>query len=90
MAKKRKRKTTRKAGRKSGNETIAKRLVFDRATWDAVELLARDRRKNVLSLIEEALADLLKKYGRSADLRETLELSLKHARKKKAVRKRRL
>jgi hypothetical protein len=61
------------ASRKS--EQVGKRLVFDRETWNAVDLLARDQMKDLQELTDEAFRDLLKKYGRSADFREALRMS---------------
>ena len=55
--------------------TIGKRIRFDRDTWHAVEELARDQMKDLEEVAEEAFRDLLKKHGRSADLREALKLS---------------
>ena len=62
-------------------ELIGKRIQFDRETWQAVELLARDQMKEVQELTEEAFRDLLKKYGRTADFREALRLSVKGPKK---------
>lgn len=59
----------------AGDDTVGKRIVFDRATWDAVDLLAREQMKDLSEITEEAFRDLLKKHGRSADLREALKLS---------------
>jgi hypothetical protein len=71
---------------KSGNakgvvDTVGKRVVFDRATWDAVDVLAREQMKGLPEITEEAFRDLLKKYGRSADLREALKLSARRGKK---------
>lgn len=64
---------------KKDADTIGKRLVFDRETWQAAEMLARDRMQTMQELTEEAFADLLKKHGRSADFREALRLSARAA-----------
>lgn len=56
-------------------EQVGRRLKFDRDTLRAVEQLAEDQMKDMAEIVEEALRDLLKKYGRSADLREQLRLS---------------
>jgi hypothetical protein len=61
--------------------TVGKRVVFDRATWDAVDLLAREQMKDLAEITEEAFRNLLKKYGRSADLREALKLSIRRGKK---------
>jgi hypothetical protein len=58
-----------------GGDTVGKRIVFDRATFNAVEVLARDQMKDLPEITEEAFRDLLKKHGRSADLKEALKLS---------------
>ena len=81
MAKKTKPKI--KAEIKSGSDdTVGKRVVFDRATWDAIDLLAREQMKDIPEITEEAFRDLLKKYGRTADFREALKLSARRAKKK--------
>lgn len=61
---------------------VGKRVQFDRATWEAVDLLAREQMKDIPEITEEAFRDLLKKYGRSADLREALKLSTRRTKKK--------
>jgi hypothetical protein len=58
---------------------VVKRVQFDRATWDAVDLLARAQMKDLPEITEEAFRDLLKKYGRSADFREALKMSARRA-----------
>jgi len=66
------------SGTKSGKaDTVGKRLQFDRETWNAIDLLARDQMKDIQEITEEAFRDLLKKYGRTADTREALRLSAK-------------
>lgn len=72
----------RRAARKrtrDGEDRVGKRVVFDRETWGAVDLLARDQMKDIQELTEEAFRDLLRKYGRSADFREALKLSARAA-----------
>jgi hypothetical protein len=64
------------------NDLIGKRIPFDRATWNAVDLLEREQMKDLPEITEKAFRDLLKKYGRSADFREALKLSARKARKK--------
>jgi hypothetical protein len=54
---------------------IGKRVVFDEATWAAVDLYARDSMKTFQELADEAFADLLKKHGRPSDLRDALRRS---------------
>jgi len=80
MAKKRKA----KAAIATAGDLVGKRIQFDRATWDAVSLLAREQMKDLPEIAEEAFRDLLKKYGRSADFREALKLSARRVGKKGA------
>lgn len=68
---------TRPATKSSAPDQIGKRLLFDRETWNAIDLLARDQMKDLQELTEEAFRDLLKKHGRTADFREALRLSAK-------------
>jgi hypothetical protein len=56
-------------------ETVGKRIRFDRDTWNAIEVLAQDQMKDIVEIVEEAMRDLLKKHGRSADLRQQLRIS---------------
>ena len=79
MAKKSKRKAKAK---QPGDidDLVGKRLQFDRATWNAVDLMRREQMKDLEELAEEALRDLLKKYGRTADVREAFRLSARKAR----------
>lgn len=52
-----------------------KRVQFDPATWQAIDLLARDRMMDFQELADEAFADLLKKHGRPTDLKSALRQS---------------
>jgi hypothetical protein len=52
-----------------------KRVQFDDETWQALDLLSRDQMKDFQELADEAFRDLLRKYGRPADLKEALRLS---------------
>ena len=54
---------------------VGNRVVFDEATWAAVDLYARDSMKTFQELADEAFADLLKKHGRPTDLRDALRRS---------------
>jgi hypothetical protein len=74
---------------KSRPQTVGKRIRFDRDTWNAIEVLAQDQMKDIPEIVEEAMRDLLKKHGRSADLRQQLRLSAaeKTSAEKKAPRK---
>ena len=52
-----------------------KRVQFDDETFKELDLLGRDQMKDFQELADEAFRDLLKKYGRPADLREALRKS---------------
>ena len=54
---------------------IGKRVAFDRATWMAIDLYARDSMKSFQELADEAFRDLLKKHGRPTNLKEMLRQS---------------
>jgi hypothetical protein len=75
-AKKKRTKTAQKRA-----DLVGKRLQFDRETWNAIDLMARDQMKSIEEITEEAFRDLLKKHGRSADFREQLKLSVRAAKK---------
>jgi hypothetical protein len=52
-----------------------KRVQFDDETWQALDLLARDRMATFQELADEAFADLLRKHGRPTDLKSALRQS---------------
>ena len=52
-----------------------KRVQFDDATWQALDLLAQDSMKDFQELAEEAFADLLRKHNRPTDLKSALRQS---------------
>ena len=52
-----------------------KRVQFDDETWQALDVLARDRMMDFQELADEAFRDLLRKYGRPTDLRSALRQS---------------
>jgi hypothetical protein len=79
---KKKRKVPKAAKPPAEDDLVGKRIQFDRATWDSVDLLAREQMKDLAEITEEAFRDLLKKYGRTADVREALKLSARRAKKK--------
>ena len=54
---------------------VGKRVAFDRATWMAFDLYARDSMKSFQELADEAFADLLAKHNRPTDLKEALRRS---------------
>jgi hypothetical protein len=55
-------------------------------TLEALELLARDRKVKLQDLIDEAIADLLKKHRRPVGVREMFAQSLKERGKARAAR----
>ena len=59
----------------SARPEIGKRVAFDRATWMALDLYARDSMKSFQELADEAFADLLAKHGRPVDLKDALRRS---------------
>lgn len=59
----------------SGAKVIGKRITFDRATYVALDLYARDSMKSFQELADEAFADLLAKHGRPTDLKDALRRS---------------
>jgi predicted DNA-binding ribbon-helix-helix protein len=52
-----------------------KRVQLDDETWQALDLLARDRMMDFQELADEAFRDLLRKHGRPTDLKSALRLS---------------
>jgi hypothetical protein len=54
---------------------VGKRVAFDRATWMALDLYARDSMKSFQELADEAFADLLAKHERPVDLKDALRRS---------------
>ena len=81
MAKTKKRSVKVKAKKSDDEDLVGKRLQFDRATWAAIDLMRREQMKDLAELTEEAFRDLLKKYGRTADVREAFRLSARKARR---------
>ena len=55
-----------------------KRVQFDDETWNALDLLARDRMQDFQEVADEAFTDLLRKHGRPIDLK-ALRQSIKDA-----------
>jgi Antitoxin-like ribbon-helix-helix len=60
---------------KSPPGTKRKIIEFDAETWQALHSLALDRMNTVQELVEDAVADLLKKHGRPVTLKEALTAS---------------
>jgi predicted DNA-binding ribbon-helix-helix protein len=52
-----------------------KRVQFDAETWQALDLLARDRMMDFQELADEAFRDLLRKHDRPTDLKSALRQS---------------
>lgn len=51
---------------------IRKRIAFEPETFDALRLLARDRTATLQELMDEAVADLLRKHHRPVTVRDML------------------
>jgi hypothetical protein len=64
-----------------------KRIQFDDWTWQALDLLARDRMMDFQELADEAFSDLLKKHGRPTDLKTALRESAKEEDSKRPASK---
>jgi hypothetical protein len=52
-----------------------KRVQIDAETWQALDLLARDRMMDFQELADEAFRDLLRKHGRPTELLSALRQS---------------
>jgi len=52
-----------------------KLIAFDAETWQALDLLARDRMSTLQELADEAFGDLLRKHNRPVDLKTALRES---------------
>ena len=52
-----------------------KRIQIDDEAWQQLNLLGHDQMKDFQELADEALRDLLKKYGRPVDLKDALRRS---------------
>ena len=59
----------------SSRVEIGKRVVFDKATWLALDLYARDSVRTFQELADEAFADLLRKHQRPTTLKDALRES---------------
>ena len=62
---------------------MRKMVNIDTAALKALELLAADRKMGLQDLVDEALADLLKKHRRPVTTKEMFAESLKGARRKR-------
>ncbi len=54
---------------------MRKLIAFDDETFDKLKQLARDRMGTIQELADEAFADLLRKHGIPADLKDALRKS---------------
>jgi len=54
---------------------VRKLVEFDTETWHALRVLSGDSMKSLQELAEEAFADLLKRHGRPATLKQALRES---------------
>jgi len=59
----------------TGKDTVGKRVTFDRETWNALDLMSRDKMMTLQELADEAFRDLLKKHNRPTDLKSALKAS---------------
>jgi hypothetical protein len=53
-----------------------KRMQFDQETWNALDLLAKDRMMDFQELADEAFRDLLRKHNRPTSMKEALRKSI--------------
>ena len=53
-----------------------KRVQFEDETWQAIEAVARGKRKSFQELADEAFDDLLKKYKQPVGLMDSLKESV--------------
>jgi hypothetical protein len=60
---------------RKGQAMPGKRIQIDDETWQQLNLLGHDQMKDFQELCDEALRDLLKKYGRPVDLKDALRRS---------------
>ena len=60
---------------RQGRDAKRKLIEFEPETWQALDLLARDSMKSLQELADEAFRDLLRKHGRTDDLRVALRKS---------------
>jgi len=58
---------------------IGKRISIDRAIWQSLDLLARERMMTFQELADEALLDVLRKHGRPYDTRDAFKRSARLA-----------
>jgi hypothetical protein len=79
MARNRKGRTEEPQDQGKAAGSVGKRIVFDPASWQALDILARDRMMTFQELADEAFLDLLRKHGRPYDTRDALKRSARLA-----------
>lgn len=62
----------------NNSEDVRKRIAFERETFDALQLLARDRAATLQELADEAFRDLLKKHNRPVTVSQMLAATVEH------------
>jgi hypothetical protein len=60
-------------------DTKGKRVTFDIETWQALDMLARDRMMTFDELADEAFRDVLTKHGRPSDVHDAFKRSARAA-----------
>ena len=69
---------SRKASAKERRKLETRKLLaFDQESFDALDLMARDRMMTWQELADEAFRDLLRKHGRPIDLKDALKKSVR-------------
>ena len=66
-----------------------KRVQFDEATWNAIDLLSKDTMRDFQELADEAFVDLLQKHNRPTNLKAALRKSVSSNQGKAAAAKKR-
>lgn len=56
-------------------DTKGKRVQFDIETWQALDVLARNRMMTFQELADEAFRDVLRKHGQPYDVKDALRRS---------------
>ena len=64
-----------------------KRIQLDDETWQALAVLARDRKINFQKLSEEAFADLLRKHNRPTTLKAALRQSAREETSRRSTKR---
>jgi hypothetical protein len=56
---------------------VGKRVQFDDETWEAIMAVARQRGRTFQQLADEAIGDLLRRYGQPVGLMASLKKSVR-------------